>query len=227
MSSTYIIHHHRAKRTRTWLGLAVLALLVMGGGLLVKHWLQPTGQVSPTPSAKVTHVLADRAGPKYIDDNRWSFDLPSDWEAFTPPNFPPTAHSWRNTADNKGVRVITVYYDGAPANFAVNRVVPVLAEGAGLGNIGDVSDNCINFTNHTQPSPTDTVPAKWQNTNFVCDVGNHSRNVVGTASLDGLNIAKLTGPTTGAHSVFITFTDASASPNFGIFTAMLQSFQLK
>jgi hypothetical protein len=172
-------------------------------------------------------VSASRESPKTITEKFYTFELPHDWEAFQLEQAPPNALSWRNTADNKGVRVITVYLDGAPANFAVNRVLPVQAAGERFGVVSDVSDNCTNFTEPLKPNPTDTAPAKWQNVSFICDTGNFARNVVGTGSAEGLNTVKLTGATMGQHSIFITYIDASGSPNFSIFTTMLRSFSLR
>jgi hypothetical protein len=226
----YILHR-RAKRTRTIVSLTVVGLLLLGGVWWGRQWLRPVSIVGSAPAAVVTHVQDPRTAVKHIDTPQVLFDLPPDWEAFTPTEAPAggaaSGQSYRNTANNKAVRVITVFVDKLPANFAVNRVVPVTAAGDRLGVIDDVSDNCFNFTNHDQPSPTDTAPAKWQNVSFICDTGNRYRNVVGTASSGGINMIKLAGPSTGAHRLFVTYTDASASPDFGIFDTMLRSLRVK
>jgi hypothetical protein len=167
---------------------------------------------------------------KNFDNRLFSLDLPNDWEATIVEGAPAGSQSWRNTANNKGVRLITLYLDAVPANFAINRVVAVEPVENHLTVLGDVSDNCINFTTADKQASAATAgkaPAKWQNVDFICDTGNYIRNVVGTGSAKSLNAAKLTGASGGPHNVFFTYTDNSSSPNFGIFTAMLQSFKLK
>jgi hypothetical protein len=226
----YILHR-RNKRTRTITALVVVVLIIGAAAVFGKGYFTADTSISPTPAAVVSTIHDTRTTTKHIDDQLFSFDVPRDWEATQVSGLTAGSKSWQNTKDNKGVRVITLYMDNIPANFAVNRVVALRAESGRLFVDGSVSDNCTNFTGTSVASGPNAgngkAPAKWQGVNFICDTGNYLRNVVGTGSIDGLNTVKLTGQNVGAHNVFITYTDNSASPNFGIFTDMLQSFKLK
>ncbi len=110
----------------------------------------------------------------------------------------------------------------------VNRIVPAEASQDSIRLVGDVSDNCVNFTTPSKQSASNgTATAKWQGVEFVCDTGNYVRNVaaVGVAGLPaGI---KLTGSTTGQHTYIIVYNDANATPNYTIFSDMLQSFKAK
>lgn len=228
----YILHQ-RHKRARTISALIVLAMLIGAGSVFGSQYLNTDTTISPTPAAIISTVQSPRASVKHINDPIFAFDVPMDWESFQPTDLTAGARSWRNTKDNKGVRAITLYLDaGIPATYAVNRVVALDPTGDRVTIDGNASDNCTSFTGNTsgsgaQQSPTGTAPSKWQGVTFICDVGNYLRNVVGTGSKGSTNATKLVGSSTGAHTVFITYTDSSASPDFGIFTDMLQSFRIK
>jgi len=133
-------------------------------------------------------------------------------------------YSWQGTNKNN-TRWLNVYMDTIPASLAVNRVLPVMGNGAALSLPTNVSDNCTTFTgasNSTQLS----VTAKWQGITFLCDTGNYVRDVVGTSSLEGVNTVSLSTTTSGNHHFFFTYTDNSSSPDYTIFTNALKSFRL-
>lgn len=226
----YILHR-RHKRIRTLTILVVLAVLAGSAAVFGKGYFSAETNIGPTPAAVVSTVHDTRSASKHINEAAFSFDVPNDWEPVQIPGLSAGTRSWQNTKDNKGVRAITLYLDSVPADFAINRVVAVEVADNRMTVSGDVSDNCTNFTGSggqgSQASNAGKAPAKWQGVNFICDTGNYVRDVVGTGSAGTLNATKLVGPTTGAHNVFLTYTDNSASPDYGIFTDMLQTFQLK
>lgn len=239
----YILHR-RTKRTRILAMLAVFVALFAFAVIVGKNYVKGETTIGETPAATVFKVYDSHSVLKHFDEPTFSFDLPRDWEATSLLNAPAGSRSWHNTADSKGVRLITLFVDTIPPNFAINRVVAIQPMEDHLTVLGEVSDNCTNFTDASkQPANTNMTngiaasvatgtatgssTAKWQGVNFVCDIGNYLRNVVGTGTAGSLNVTKLTGPVAGTHSVFWTYTDNSASPNFDIFTAMLQSFKLK
>jgi hypothetical protein len=225
----YILHQRR-KRAPIIATFVVVAVLAGAVAVFGKSYFATDTVIGPTPAAVVSTVHDSRSAQKHIDDPLFSFDVPHDWETFLPTDQTFATRSWRNTSDNKGVRVISLYLDSVPPNFAVNRAVAIQPEGNRMTVSGDVSDNCTAFTGSDQvgqASGSGKAPAKWQGVNFICDTGNYLRNVVGTGSTGTINTTKLTGPKTGAHNVFLTYTDSSASPSFSIFTDMLRSFELK
>ncbi len=225
----YILHHRR-KPSHTVTAVLVLAVIVGAAALFAKSYLSDDTTIGPTPAAVVSTVKDNKTAVKHITDPLFKFDLPDDWEPVQLADQPTGSRSWHNTKLNKGVRIITLFMDSVPANYAINRAVAIQPETNRMTVSGDVSDNCINFTGSdktAQASATGKAPAKWQGVDFICDTGNYVRNVVGTGSAGSINATKLVGSTAGAHSVFFTYTDNSSSPNFSIFTDMLQTFELK
>ncbi len=228
----YILHRPQQRKHSTR-SLVILVLAIVGsviGVLLAKHFLlNPKTTISTPPPPVVTSVTGSTNLPKHITESLFSIDLPRDWEATAPPpNLPYTILAWHNTAQNKGVRVLNVYVDTIPADLAVNRVLAVQTSGNHMTVLGNVSDNCKDFTQPSkQPGNPDKVHGKWQNLDFICDLGNYLRNVVGTASADGTNTLKFTGPTTGQHRYFITYTDHGPTPDYTIFSSVLESFRAK
>ena len=109
----------------------------------------------------------------------------------------------RFKARKSGQRLLDVYVDSHPDNFAVNRMLPVVAaEGGKLyASTRDVSDNCTVYTiGATTARTTVQQLAKWQNIEFLCDMANTMRNVVGIGSVGGgINNINLTSLSTGKH----------------------------
>jgi hypothetical protein len=219
----YILNRRR-KRTRSLLAVSLVLVGLGIGAFIVKGLLKTETTIGPPPAAVVSHVYDKRPAPKRFDERLFTFELPGDWEAFKPAESIAGTQSWRNTAGSKGVRVVTVYTDAAVQELAVNRILPVQVVGEKMSVAGDLSDNCVNFT---KPTGTGKVQGKWQGVEFLCDTGNYVRNVAGVGAAGGINSVKLTGPTAGQHSIFITYTDNSPNPDYEVFTAMVQSFRLK
>lgn len=223
----YILNYRR-KRSRTILAVGLLVVGLGGATYMGRQMMTAETEIGPAPAAVITQVRDGKKAPLKVNEPLMSFELPNDWEKFTPVEAMAGSQSWRNTADNKGVRTITIFTDAMPRVTAVNRIVAVQPSEDGLMLAGDISDNCVNFTNPgQQASATGTATAKWGGVEFVCDTGNYIRNLAGVGMAGVPKGVKLTGPTTGQHTLFILYNDSTASPNFGIFTSMLQSLKLK
>lgn len=222
----YILHHHHRKRTRSLLVLAVLLVALGVGAYYSRGLLDTETVIGPAPAAVYSTVTDKRPPPKPVDEKVYVFSLPSDWEKFSLPDAKAGSQSWRNTQGNKGVRVITVYLDSPVQELAVNRVLPVEITADHLTITGDVSDNCVNFTSK-QSDGKEKIAAKWQGADFICDAGNRFRNVVGIGSPGAPQGVVLTGPTTGKHTVYVTYTDSSSNFNSYDFTEMMKGFRLK
>lgn len=207
--------------------LVVLLLLATGGGYLWLRSLKPNTYISPAPAPKVTMVQAATTPMITISEPLFTLQLPSGWKAATDDYIHPT-YLWSGSGKVDSARALALYVDTIPTQLAVNRVLPVRSVGDGLLPLGDVSDNCSTFT---RPPQTDsyngTATGKWQGMTFLCDLANYERDVVGISSTDGVNTVTLTGKTTGAHKIFMTYTDNTGAPDYTIFTTALNSFHLK
>lgn len=226
--SVYVVGHRSARRRagRAAVIVLIVLLLLVAGAFAAKHFLSSDTTISDTPPATTSTVKAPSTNKKHINQQSFSMDLPADWQPTSPPDQPYTIYSWHNTTQNKGVRQLNVYVDGAP-QLAVNRVLPVQANGAELSAAGDVSGNCVDFTPNAKNSrASGSMAAKWQDVKFLCDTANYVRDVVGTSSHDGIDTVKLSGAS-GQHSFFFTYTDNSAVPDYNIFIDALNSFQAK
>ena len=219
---------HRAKRRHAGKVLleVVLVLAAIAAAILAgKHFLSADTSITDAPPATTSHVSAPTRSTKHIDESFFSLDLPDDWEPTKPPNEPYKIYAWQNTSQNKGVRTLHLYVDGAP-RLAVNRVLPIQADGARLVMLGDVSDNCVNFTDGAKSTGSSSLTGKWRGVNFLCDTANDQRDVVGASSpgkVDGVTLSSASG----RHSFFFVYTDNSATPDYSIFTDAVNSFRLK
>lgn len=162
-----------------------------------------------------------------IDKPLFKLELPAGWKEIPTDNNSPTAprHSFRGP--ERDAQFFDLYIDNPPVNMVVNRAVVVSGQGDGLA-YDNVSENCITFTDSSLKNPqTGQAPAKWQTTNFICDMANSARAVVGTMSTDGMNQVTVTGPTVGAHKLFIAYTDNNISPNYSTLYDILGSLHFK
>lgn len=227
----YVVN--RLPKSKRRLRSALFALLFVGilgaAGAAAMQYFEAETTISKTPEAKVTKVLGSETKVRNFAAGVITIDLPQDWEQFTPADTKPGSYSWRNTAGNKGVRVITAYVDGnIPKDLAVNRVLAVQGEEDRIILRGSVSDNCTNFvaSGRMPHSGSGKEPARWDGVQFTCDTANYVRNVVGISSPEGPNMVKLTGKS-GAHQVFLTYNDAGATPDHSIFTSAIESLRVR
>jgi hypothetical protein len=220
---------HRSKRRhpgRALLEVLIVLAVLVGAIFAGKHFLSSDTTIGQTPPAQTTTVTARTQNKKHFTEQFFSFDLPSDWESMPPPNQPHRILSWRNTAQNKGVQQLNIYVDGAP-QLAVNRVLPIQANGSRLALLGQVSDNCATFTEGAKSASGGSLQGKWRRVNFLCDTANIMRDVVGTSSPGGINTVAISSASSGRHSFFFTYTDNGATPDYDVFTNFITSFQLK
>lgn len=212
-------------RKRRIVLLFVVVILVVAGVIAAKNYFKAGTTIGAPPAPVVTSVIDANAPNKLFDEGSFTIKLPSDWKFVSHQTAGYNIYSWHNTKTNPGVEQLQIYLDTIPTSLGVNRVLPVQANGNQLVPT-TVSDNCSTFTGNKVPGPPST-PAKWEGVNFLCDLGNYERDVVGTSSTNGINVVKLVGPTTGAHNLFFAYTDNGPTPDFTIFTSVLQTFRLK
>jgi hypothetical protein len=218
-----IISHRKRRVVLVWLGI-VLLLLVGVGYVLMKFFITANTTIAAPPAPVINQVTGKDGKDKTFVESGFTISLPSDWVLASHQDSTFNVYTWHNTKGDAGIQQLQVYYDTIPSSLGVNRILPVQGNG-GQVIPTTVSENCTGFTNGKLPGPSDT-PSKWDGVNFLCDMGNYERDVVGTSSTDGINLVKLSSSSTGHHNLFFTYTDNNSTPNFEIFTNALTSFHL-
>jgi hypothetical protein len=205
----------------------MVIFVCLGTGLywLFKYGLKPDTKIKQSQGV-VTNITFDSGKTKHIEQQNFSIDLPADWEVVGHDERPLSIFRYRGTGKKSSGRQLEIYEDTIPVNFAINRVLSIEASNNRLTLRGSVSDNCAEFTKDTAKGQVGTK-AKWQGIDFLCDLANYQRNVVGTSSPDGINSVMLHGPTTGTHHYFFSYTENSFNDDYSPFYSILQSFSLK
>src|SRR5690606_6250345 len=126
--------------------------------------------------------------PKVYKLATFQLELPKDWKTQAPGKGSSANYVWRGSTKDNVARSLEVYVDRPQASLAVNRMLPVKANGNKVEALSTVSDNCANFTDSkTTNVQTGVAPSKWSAINFWCDMANYQRNVTGTSSPEGIN----------------------------------------
>jgi hypothetical protein len=219
------LHAHRSRRHHYKLWVLAVAVIVIG----VVLWLRTLKSDTKITNGKATTSTIAGPATKKFDEPDFTINLPTSWTFIGAQHDINNIYHFRSEiGGDQGNRLLDVYEDSQLSKFAINRMVPVEADGASLTvSATEISDNCTAYT--TGPAAQTTVGsiAKWQGINFLCDMANPLRNVVGTGSPDGLNTVVLTGDLRGEHHYFFTYTENNNTPNYTIFTDALTSFQAK
>lgn len=226
----YRLGETRRSHRKKYIWLLAIISVLGGAGYLAVSFLQPNTEIQNTATMTTRTVSYDAVAPITLDEPLFTMKLPNDWKRVANTNtYPQPSYTWQGMSKANSARTLQLFIDKMPTltGFAVNRELYVQANGDNLTVLSDVSDNCIKFTGSANIQGHGNVPAKWQGIDFLCDTGNYERNVVGTASPDGLNSVSITGQTKGIHKFFFVYTDNSAAPDYSIFTAALRSFAVK
>ena len=198
---------------------------IAAAALIIRDYVRANTVIGPTPPATTTSVTAASA-TKAFDEPLFTVALPTDWQLAESMSSP-SMYRFVGTTKSDNARWLDIYVDTLPNNFAMNRMLPVQADGTGVAVIGTVSDNCVNFTGPGVTVGSGTALAKWEGITFACDTGNYIRDVVGIGTSSADNSVVLTSPDKGTHKFYFVYTDNSASPDYTIFTSALKTFQLK
>lgn len=214
--------HAKLKRRATWLGVLVLFSAVVYG----------VAQLRITPEQEIKNSPPLSRGYNATVDKK---------QQFTKAEFTFTATSgWKEYAVQQGQfnpryvfkdvsksRVMEVYIDNLPEELGVNRAI-VVDSVDGTISYDVVSDNCTTFTDSSKKNPqTGIGVAKWQEIEFLCDMGNAARAVVGTISDDGKNMVSVTAATGKVYKVFIAYTDNNINPDYNVFYDILGSLKFR
>ncbi len=216
------MHHHNKLRRflRVLVPLLLLALIVF---LLYNLRITPEQNIKNSPPVSQNYKATEAAKIK-VEKPELRFELPAGWKELSYEKSPTAPrYGFRNA---QIAQQLEVYIDNPPVNMAINKAIVVSASGDGLA-YDAVSDNCTTYTGPLKAGQTGNLPAKWQGTDFICDMGNFQRAVVGTVSKDGINFVNINGPTIGQHKVFFTYTDNNNNPDYSVFYDILRSLHFK
>ena len=216
----------REKNKRRQRFLFALSVTIVG---IVIGLKKLDGKTTITQSTAVVKSVDVDGDPVHTyDEGIFTIQIPDDWQPAVGEKTPYLIYSWQSSGAASDTQLIQVYQDNVPQNLAVNRVLAVTANGNQVTTLGTVSDNCADFTKSSSPIATTAgTLAKWQGINFLCDLNNYERDVVGTISQDGINRVDLTGAISGTHAFFFTYTDHDINPDYSVFYNVISSFRLK
>ncbi|MFO0882154.1 MAG: hypothetical protein U0491_01775 [Candidatus Saccharimonadales bacterium] len=160
----------------------------------------------------------------------FSISLPSGWEFLGKKN--PTSEEvyfeYQSKIKDYDNRLVRVYVDVYPKEYALNRLLPVTVVDNRLVP-GTLSDDCKSFTGAPlggtgASRSANTWAAKWQGVDFTCDMV-RQQNYSGTASQEEGNQVTLVSSTGQKHKFFIVYIDQNVRPDYQIFSEAVKSFQ--
>lgn len=217
--------HHSHKIAAGLLFLIISAALV--GIIWLIMYLRPENTVSQA-QPYTSHVTIAKPTTKKVSGEGFTLYVPATWQPAKNENTPYKIFAWRGVGKIDSPRLIQVYVNTIPSELAFNRLLPVKADDSGLSITGDISENCVNFTDKKgQDRLTGAAPAKWAGINFLCDMSKSLRNVVGIGSNDGMNYVQVKGDSRTVYKFLLVYTDHSDNPEFNTFTDIINTFKAR
>lgn len=221
----YRLGHRIRRHYRLYI---IFALLIICLGLIVvvseRLLVSNTDLKQSNPINSYYSVTS--GATEFISEPAFTIDLPAGWHSVPSLGSPYNVYSWQGTGSDID-RHLDIYIDKVPTGLAVNRLLPVQSFGIHLNVIGNVSDKCTNFTtSSSEIASTGTAAAEWDGIKFVCDMANYERDVVAIGSTEGVNGVTMVNAKGQQHQVLLVYTDNSSSPDFTIFSSMIESFRL-
>lgn len=214
-------HETRLNRRRGLLITGVCIIFVAAAAVYAGRYMrtEPKQHIRNTPGYTTTYNPSE-VGRLEVAKPQMTLKLPYGWSekrvdgGVNPPLY-------RFQAEAGAPRQLDIYLDNIPQTYALNKVVAVNSMGQGL-NYGAVSENCSTFTDNAKTNAaTGYAPAKWQGVDFTCDMGNYTRQVVGTASTDGMNYVMANGAEGKKYKAFFVYTDNNINPDYSTLYAIL------
>ena len=228
LSIMYRSGERRRSHRKLYLWLLGFVCFCIAAAAVAVNTLHSTTNIAKPPAAVTRKITYDDTNTTQFIEPVFSIYLPSNWKLISTGTDPYLVYHFQSTQPHEDARYLDVYVDSLPTNLGVNRILPVLANGAQLTLTStDVSDNCSSFTRTSAKQPTESTHAKWNNIDFYCDLADYERDLVGIGSPEGFNLVTLKGPATGTHKIFITYTDNTQAPDYSIFTSALKTFRIK
>lgn len=215
----------RKQKRRRLIFFAVLLLLLLIGWWINTYAFKPNTTVKQA-KAVVTKISFDESKTKHFDETNFGIDLPTDWVERRHDTSPYNVYSFQGGTKQTTTRMLDIYEDKIPTGLSLNRALAVESNGPKIRLRGEVSDNCSNYTKDPRTTNTDSVKAKWQNFDFLCNIANSARNVTGTVSAEGNNQLTLAG-STAQHRYFLVYSENSYTPDYKVFYSAVESLQVK
>lgn len=216
------------KKLQRYIWMAIIAVLASIGWLAYNQYSKLSTPKTEFKQAKAIYTKVDysKNTKKFSHDN-FELELPNTWHVVNLPNGNYRIYSYKSNSGSDG-QIIQIYEDSTPTNYAVNRALIVKGQGDKLSIESPISDNCSTYTKNGTPVGQYGAAARWQGIDFLCDMANTTRNVIGTSSTDGINTVNLTSPLTGQkHSYFFSDTANGINPDYSTFINALNSFRVK
>jgi hypothetical protein len=218
---------HKKSHTRLLVLLVLLIALALGGYFLFQRF------VSLGPMAGFTddevYVPYEVPDPLIVDEAYFSLELPGDWkEVDRVDTSEERSITWQSQRENRTERFFKIYIDTIPEKRAVNRLLPVRAEGNSLQH-GELSYNCLTLTDEGEMNRENVVPVltSWQDVSFWCNLPEVLSNEIGIGSLEAMNRVRVAGRSQGEHEYFMVYSDATTSPSSSILLNAVRTFRAK
>jgi hypothetical protein len=223
-------NRERTHRKRTVILITLICLIlaaIVVSGIRLEKLLRPNTVLTQS-AAVVTDVRLATPPTRSFDLGIFTISLPTTWQEVVGETTPYHIYRFEGGIGKPDEEQLEIYQDTIPKNFAVNAVLPVTSDGNRLGPMVMVSDNCADFTKPISGTTAYSgTAAEWAGTNFLCDLSNPERDVVGTSSPSGINTVTLIGSQSGTHTFFFSYTNDSISPDYTNLYNALISFRLK
>ena len=224
----------RRRRTRVAIVLLISLSIVGAIGTLVYMDIKKSNKDTAVTGTgrTVAQSVDSNQDVVRVDEPTFTMELPGTWKQVARKTTQTeNSITWQGSKKGEDNRKLTLYIDVIPATLAINKLLPVTANGENL-DYGDVSDNCATFTQKGTLDAGRAVnnrdsPAKYKEIDFICDLAQVVQNKTGTGSTDGVNMIYVTGPTKGKHKYFFLFDDQNIQPNQAILNNAIKSFKAK
>lgn len=216
------------KRYRV-LKVTTVFVIVFGAIAALLWFLSRPSLVKDESDGAVRSAKLQDVPKKHITENYYEFDVPSDWKEKSRKTYPYSVITWEGKARESIGRSLDIYVDTIPDKVYVNRLIPIAGAGDHL-DVDKPSPNCATFQNkYAKLKPVQTaklkpVKMKWLNVEFICDLPNELREVMGASSTEGLNQVTVTGAKQGKHRYYFVYTDHGSHQDDSVFPAILRSF---
>lgn len=218
-------YHKHKTLLRFTLVVGVFLLIIF----VVTWWIIARGNRTTSANFdKVGNISVSKPDTKEFTTPYFKISLPKTWEEKGKQN--PYAYEvyylYQNTQTTNDNRQLKVFVDVFPSDKPINRVMPISLLNGRISP-GILSDDCTAFTGAptaTSGQKSESAPAKWQGVSFVCDFA-RAQNVTGTVSVEEGYGITMTGPISGTHKYFFTYTDLNVRPDVQFLSEALKSFQ--
>lgn len=226
----YRLGRRSKKKTKRKVWVAILLVLIALGAAVAYFAViilsEPDEEITTTQAITREYAPPQGEDTKNFNQDMFSVTLPSDWVLKGHNEVPNNIYSYQATKKNADNRWLEIYVDRVPTGVAFNRLLPVIIENNKIVVTGSVSENCIEFTGpqgNPRGAGVAALPAKWQGVDFLCDMSNYTRNVVGVGTIASKHNVILSGPTAGQHTFYFKYIDHNISPDYQILEKALES----